>query len=69
MVVTRLMKLMAPMLQSSRTSMTPNVLVTRRNPVNKATAPWEPTSTVVSHPMGATLQQLIAALAGPTPPV
>eukprot|EP00957_Ditylum_brightwellii_P043724 3315748-Ditylum_brightwellii.AAC.1 len=68
MVVTWLMKLMAPTLQPSRTSMTPNMLAAGRNPTNKATAPREPTSTVVGHPMGATVQQLIATLAGPTPP-
>ena len=35
MVVTRLMKLMAPMLWSSRTSVTPSVLVTGRNLAKK----------------------------------
>eukprot|EP00957_Ditylum_brightwellii_P112453 8572920-Ditylum_brightwellii.AAC.1 len=44
MVVTRLMKLMAPTLRSSRTSMTPSVLATGRNLANKTTAPREPTS-------------------------
>eukprot|EP00957_Ditylum_brightwellii_P156066 11878684-Ditylum_brightwellii.AAC.2 len=58
---------MAPTLQSSRTSVTPNVFATGRNPTNKATAPREPTNTVVGHPMGTIVQQLIAALAGPTP--
>eukprot|EP00957_Ditylum_brightwellii_P137406 10476087-Ditylum_brightwellii.AAC.1 len=69
MVVTQLMKLMAPALHSSRTSMTPSVLTTGKNLANKATAPREPTSTEVGHPMGTTMQQLIAALAGPTLPV
>eukprot|EP00957_Ditylum_brightwellii_P006719 510407-Ditylum_brightwellii.AAC.1 len=69
MVVTRLMKLIAPTLQSSRTRVTPNVLATGRNLVNKETVPRVPTSKVVGHPMGATMQQLIAALADPTPPV
>eukprot|EP00957_Ditylum_brightwellii_P039628 2997242-Ditylum_brightwellii.AAC.1 len=64
MVVTQPMKLMAPTLQSSRTSMTPSMLMTGRNPANKATTPREPTSTVVVHPMETTMQQLIAALAG-----
>eukprot|EP00957_Ditylum_brightwellii_P059819 4541309-Ditylum_brightwellii.AAC.2 len=35
MVVTRLMKLMAPTLWSSRTSVTPSMLVTGRNPGNQ----------------------------------
>eukprot|EP00957_Ditylum_brightwellii_P134980 10291684-Ditylum_brightwellii.AAC.1 len=69
MVVTQLMKLMAPTAQSSRTSVTLDVLMTGRNPANKKTAPREPTSTVVGHPMGTTVQRLIAALAGPTLPV
>eukprot|EP00957_Ditylum_brightwellii_P043574 3303165-Ditylum_brightwellii.AAC.1 len=64
MVVTQLMKLMAPTLQSSRTSVTPDMLATERNLANKATAPRKPTSTVVGHPMGTTVQRLIAALAG-----
>eukprot|EP00957_Ditylum_brightwellii_P146876 11181934-Ditylum_brightwellii.AAC.1 len=49
--------------------MTPSMLATRRYPANKATAPRDPTSTVVSHPMGTTMQQLIATLADPTRPV
>eukprot|EP00957_Ditylum_brightwellii_P148241 11287301-Ditylum_brightwellii.AAC.1 len=57
---------MAPMLRSSRTSMTPSVLVTGRNPANNTTAPRDPTSTAVSYPMGTTMLQLIAIPAGPT---
>eukprot|EP00957_Ditylum_brightwellii_P115754 8830255-Ditylum_brightwellii.AAC.1 len=60
---------MAPMLWSSRTSMTPSVIVIGRNLANKTTAPREPTSTEVGHPMGTTVQRLIAILAGPTLPV
>eukprot|EP00957_Ditylum_brightwellii_P095096 7242566-Ditylum_brightwellii.AAC.1 len=56
MVVTQLMKLMAPTLRSSRASVTPSVLVTGRNPANKTTVPRELTRTVVSHPMGTTMQ-------------
>eukprot|EP00957_Ditylum_brightwellii_P065864 4995018-Ditylum_brightwellii.AAC.1 len=66
MVVTWLMKLMAPTLQSSRTSMTPSVLVTGRNPATNTTAPRDPTSTSVCYPMGTTMLRLIAILAGPT---
>ena len=69
MVVTRLMKLMAPTLWSSRTSVTPSVLMTGRNPATNTTAPRDPTSTTVGHPMGTTVLRLIAILAGQTLPV
>eukprot|EP00957_Ditylum_brightwellii_P089954 6850156-Ditylum_brightwellii.AAC.1 len=69
MVVTRLMKLMAPTLQSSRTSKAQSVLLTGRNLANNTTAPTDPTSTAVSYPIGTTVLQLIAIPAGPTLPV
>eukprot|EP00957_Ditylum_brightwellii_P019492 1470622-Ditylum_brightwellii.AAC.1 len=54
MVVTRLTKLMAPTLQSSRTSVTPSMLLTGRNPATNTTMPRDPTSTTVGYPMGTT---------------
>eukprot|EP00957_Ditylum_brightwellii_P188423 14343928-Ditylum_brightwellii.AAC.1 len=69
MVVTRLMKLMAPTLHSSRTSVIPSVLMPGRNPANNTTAPRDPTSTAVGYPIGTTVLQLIAIPAGPTLPV
>eukprot|EP00957_Ditylum_brightwellii_P164943 12558530-Ditylum_brightwellii.AAC.1 len=47
----------------------PMPIATGKNLANKTTAPREPTSIVVGHPMGTTVQQLIAILAGPTLPV
>eukprot|EP00957_Ditylum_brightwellii_P047609 3616323-Ditylum_brightwellii.AAC.1 len=60
---------MAPTLRSSRTSVTPSVLVTGRNPATNTTAPRDPTSKTVGYPMGTTLLRLIAILAGQTLPV
>eukprot|EP00957_Ditylum_brightwellii_P027308 2064715-Ditylum_brightwellii.AAC.1 len=69
MVVTRLIKLMAPTLRSSRTSVTPSMLVIGRNLTNNTTVPRGPTSTAVGYPMETTVLLLIAILAGPTLPV
>eukprot|EP00957_Ditylum_brightwellii_P099866 7609558-Ditylum_brightwellii.AAC.1 len=60
---------MAPTLRSSRTSVTPSVLVKGRNLATNTTAPRDPTSTTVGHPMGTTALRLIAVLAGQTLPV
>eukprot|EP00957_Ditylum_brightwellii_P133372 10168781-Ditylum_brightwellii.AAC.1 len=69
MVVTWLMKLMAPTLWSSRTSVTPSMLVTGKNLAINTIAPRDPTNTAVGYPIGTTVLQLIAIPAGPTLPV
>eukprot|EP00957_Ditylum_brightwellii_P111797 8527165-Ditylum_brightwellii.AAC.1 len=55
MAVTQLMRLMPPTLLSSRTSMPPSMLETRRNPTSQAAALRVPTSTKLGHPMEAVI--------------
>eukprot|EP00957_Ditylum_brightwellii_P018212 1372085-Ditylum_brightwellii.AAC.1 len=56
MVVTQLMKLMAPKLLSSRTSMILSVPETRRNPVIQTATLRAPTSTSIGNPIEAIVQ-------------
>eukprot|EP00957_Ditylum_brightwellii_P207079 15351387-Ditylum_brightwellii.AAC.1 len=62
MPVIQLMKLMVPMLQSQRTSMTQSVLETGRNPANQAAAIRAPTRTTIGNPIGAVVTCLIVTL-------
>eukprot|EP00957_Ditylum_brightwellii_P205813 15345538-Ditylum_brightwellii.AAC.1 len=54
--VTQLMNLMAPMLLSSRTSVTLSMLETGRNPVIQTTTIRAPISTTLGNPMEAIIQ-------------
>eukprot|EP00957_Ditylum_brightwellii_P180277 13733010-Ditylum_brightwellii.AAC.1 len=69
MAVTQLMKLMAPTLLLSRTSMTLSVFETGRKPVIQTAVLRASTSTTIGNPMEAIVLQLIVALASLTLPV
>eukprot|EP00957_Ditylum_brightwellii_P108690 8290577-Ditylum_brightwellii.AAC.1 len=56
MAVTQLMKLMAPMLMSSRTSVTLSMLKTKRKPVIQTAVLSAPTSTTIGNPIEASVQ-------------